>query len=145
MAVVFLVFLGDVWATPLIRHMRFLWFAFISAYSSCRIMLHKQKKKILFFELQVTDVSSFPFVRRLLVELCTISWRRLPFCCFSCSPAITAFRSESVPLYCSWHAQKKRRQQMLCLYSELLLVVVNLLVPLESRVMDVGKAVSWSM
>uniref|UniRef100_A0A8B9UZN3 Parvin beta n=2 Tax=Anas TaxID=8835 RepID=A0A8B9UZN3_9AVES len=92
MAVVFLVFLGDVWATPLIRHMRFLWFAFISAYSSCRIMLHKQKKKILFFELQVTDVSSFPFVRRLLVELCTISWRRLPFCCFSCSPAITAFR-----------------------------------------------------
>lgn len=55
MAVVFLVFLGDVWATPLIRHMRFLWFAFISAYSSCRIMLHKQKKKTtkLIFELQV--------------------------------------------------------------------------------------------
>lgn len=131
---VFLVFLGDVWATPAIRHVHFLRFAgsFISAYSSCRIMLHKQKSCCFWIASHSCSLLSI-CMKSVRWALCYQLEKTVPFCYFLCSPAITAFRSESVTLYFSWHVQKNKQHQLFSyLPSRLLLVVVlNLLMPLE--------------
>lgn len=71
------------------------------------------KKKMLFFELQVIALASFPFVWSLLVEFCTISWRRQCLSVTSCVH-LPSLPSEVSLFLCTALDIFRKRNKMKC-------------------------------